>query len=92
MNLHPATHPARLVRGMPFDDIWLRVEEQNLSVLPETGAILFGIRIERVRLQDVLADDEVRRRFRHTLETMPAAVATYKGLNEVMPDLLARLA
>ena len=92
MNLHPATHPARLVRGMSFDDIWLRVEEQNLSVLPESGAILFGIRIERVRLRVVLADDEVRRRFRHTLETMPAAVATYKGLNEVMPDLLARLA
>ena len=73
---------------MPLDDIWLRIEEQNLSVLPENDAILFGIRIERIRLTEVLADNEIRQRFHHTLKTMPPAVATYKGLSNVLPDLL----
>lgn len=89
MNLHPATNPPRLVHGMPLDDIWLRIEEQNLSILPKSGAILFGIRIERIRLIEALADKDVRQRFHHTLKTMPPAVATYKGMCDVMPDLLS---
>lgn len=88
MNLHPAINPPSLTPGMSFDDIWLRIEEQNLSVLPETGAVLFGIRIERIRLKEILVDPEIRDRFHHTLKTMPAAVAAYKGLADVMPDLL----
>ncbi len=89
MNLHPITNPPRLVQGMPLDDIWLRIEEQNLSVLPENDAILFGIRIDRIRLTEVLSDDEVRSRFHHTLQTMPPAVAAYKGMSDVMSDLLS---
>lgn len=88
MNLHPAINPPRLTRGMSIDDIWLRIEEQNLSVLPETGAVLFGIRIERIRLKEVLANVEIRHRFHHTLKTMPATAAAYKGLADVMPNLL----
>ena len=73
---------------MPYDDIWLRIKEQNLSVLPETGAVLFGIRIERIRLNEVLANDELRSRFHHTLQSMPPAAAAYKGMSDVKSDLL----
>lgn len=88
MNLHPATNPRRLEQGMPFEDIWLRIEDQNLSRLPKSDAILFGIRIESIRLTEVLVDAEIRRRFNRTLKTMPPTVAVYKGLSEVMPELL----
>ena len=87
-NLHPKVAPPRLMSGMSASDIWLRIENQILSPLPETGAILFGIRIERIRLTEVLQDPVVRRNFHQTIQTMPVEVAAYKGLSEIGPDLL----
>ncbi|MDB4384924.1 DUF3445 domain-containing protein [Opitutaceae bacterium] len=87
-NLHPAIKPPPLMTGTPPDKIWVRVERQILTPLPETGAMLFGIRIERIRLDEVLAAPDTKRRFHRTIATMPAAVATYKGLSAVLPDLL----
>jgi hypothetical protein len=89
LNLHPATRPPRLIAGMSSDQMWLRIERQLLTSLPHSGAVVFGIRIERVRLATVLLDPEVRRRFHRTIATMPPAVAAYKGLDAVIPDLLA---
>jgi len=87
-NLHPATHPPSLRSGMGADQIWLRVERQILTPLPESGAMLFGIRIERIRLDRVLTDPKVRRRFHRAIVTMPAEVAAYKGITDVLPALL----
>ncbi|GAB5559355.1 MAG: hypothetical protein SynsKO_10020 [Synoicihabitans sp.] len=88
-NLHPATHPPPLIAGLRPDQIWLRVERQILTPLPETGAMLFGIRIERIRLDKVLADSEVKQRFHRAIATMPPEVAAYKGLSDVREDLLS---
>lgn len=87
-NLHPALKPPPLRAGTPSDKIWVRVERQILTPLPETGAMLFGIRIERIRLDDVLADPDTQRRFHRTIATMPEAVAAYKGLTDIRDDLL----
>ena len=87
-NLHPSVGAPKLVAGMTPDQMWLRVERQILTPLPKTGAMLFGIRIERMRLDRVLADPEVRRRFHHAIATMPPAVAAYKGLTKVLSALL----
>lgn len=87
-NLHPATKPPSLVAGTAPDQMWLRVERQILTPLPQTGAMLFGIRIERIRLDEVLADPDTKRRFHRAITTMPPEVAAYKGLSEVLPDLL----
>lgn len=87
-NLHPATHPPRLEAGMTADQMWLRVERQILTPLPESGAMLFGIRIERIRLDEVLGDPDVRRRFHRAIATMPPEVAAYKGLTLVADDLV----
>ena len=87
-NLHPAVNAPRLESGMPADQIWLRVERQILTPLPQTGAMLFGIRIERIRLDHALSDSAVRRRFHRTIATMPPAVAAYKGLADIKSDLL----
>lgn len=87
LNLHPGVHPPRLTAELDLDHMWLRIEDQILSPLPNTGALLFGIRIERICLAEVLQDERVRRRFHHILVTMPPAVAAYKGLTEVLPKL-----
>ncbi len=87
-NLHPTTNPPPLKTGLGTDRMWLRVERQILTPLPQTGAMLFGIRIERHRLDHVLADPDVRRRFHRAISTMPPAVSAYKGLADVAADLL----
>jgi len=87
-NLHPAIKPPPLVAETPPDKIWVRVERQILTPLPETGAMLFGIRIDRIRLDDVLADPDTKRRFHRTIATLPPEVAAYKGLSAALPDVL----
>ncbi|MCF3651811.1 heme-dependent oxidative N-demethylase subunit alpha family protein [Synoicihabitans lomoniglobus] len=89
-NLHPSTHPPALTAGMTTDQMWLRVERQILTPLPRTGAMLFAIRIERIRLDAFLADSDARRRFHRTISTMPPEVAAYKGLAAVADDLVER--
>lgn len=88
-NLHPDVKAPRLVAGLRADQMWLRIERQMLTPLPRSGDVLFGIRIERIRLDHVLSDPEVRSRFHRTVATMPLAVAAYKGLTEVRSELLS---
>lgn len=87
-NLHPAVSPPKLDADRRAEQMWLRVERQLLTPLPRTRAVLFGIRIERRRLDRVLAQPEVRARFHRTLATMPAEVVDYKGLTAVRETLL----
>lgn len=60
--------------------VWLRVETQTLQRLPETGAILFGIRIHRTRLDDVARDPEAARALLGAIATMDPAMQAYKSL------------
>ncbi len=69
-NLHPATNPPPLIAGTPPEKMWLRVERQILTPLSDTGAMLFGIRIERVRLDEVLVDPDTKVRFHRTIAIM----------------------
>lgn len=87
-NLHPSANAPKLVKGLRADQMWLRIERQILTPLPNSGDMLFGIRIERVRLDEALSDPEVRRRFHRTIATMPREVADYKGLLDVLGDLI----
>lgn len=87
-NLHPAVDAPKLAAGMATAEMWLRVERQILTPLPQTGTMLFGIRIERIRLDHALADPDVQSRFHRTIASMPLDVAVYKGLDQVLPTLL----
>ena len=73
---------------MSAEHVWLRVEHQSLLRLPDTGAVLFGIRIENVSLPEVLAHAETRRGLAHQLSTMPDPTAAYKGLTAARPRLV----
>jgi hypothetical protein len=79
-NQHPSRALPRLDEQVMLDEIFFRVEEQSLVSLPRTGSILFGIRLKIVALSELKKDGEARVRLIHALETMPEAMATYKGL------------
>lgn len=65
------------------ENVWLRVEHQTLQRLPRTGAILFGIRIHRTRLDEVARDPEAARAVLGAVETMDPAMQRYKSLELV---------
>lgn len=91
LNLHPALARPRL--GLPMDpaQVWLRVEHQVLACLPETGGVVFGIRIAVHPLAELLADADLRSRFARALGSMPEALVAYKGIAPVRQALLALL-
>lgn len=62
------------------EKVWLRVEHQTLQRLPETGAILFGIRIHRTRLDAVAREPEVAKTMIQAIETMHPDMQHYKSI------------
>ena len=63
--------------------VWLRVEHQTLQRLPESGAILFTIRIHRTRLDAVARDAEAARSLVASMQSMHPAMRRYKSLERV---------
>ncbi len=75
----PDTPPAR--PDMDPRDLWLRVEWQTLRRLPETGAILFGIRTWVERLADfALRDPWLTDNLADLVAKLPDDVAEYKSI------------
>ncbi|WP_221031911.1 heme-dependent oxidative N-demethylase subunit alpha family protein [Actomonas aquatica] len=91
LNLHPALGRPRLRADTPLESVWLRVEHQILAALPESGAIVFGIRIALHPWGEVVADATARTGLRRALATMPERVAAYKGLAGIRARLVAEL-
>lgn len=79
--------------SLPLDPgrVWLRREHQILFRLPETGGIVFGIRLEHTSLRQVLNDPEMARRWARGLQTMPAELLSYKRLLEARQELVQLL-
>lgn len=77
--------------GSAAHRIWLRIEHQTLQRLPGTGAILFGIRIHRTRLDDVGRDRAAAATLVEAIETMPPETQRYKSLGMVRDAALAHL-
>lgn len=88
-------HPSRPVPALSAEatpmTTWLRVESQFLTRLPRTGAVLFGIRLEVVRLDELARDADLARGLADTLATMDEAVARYKGLASARETLARQL-
>ena len=93
LNLHPARAVPAPAPPVVLDRLWLRVEHQALMALPQTGGIVFGIRIALHRL-DVLAatDSAATAGLRRALVTMPETMLRYKRLNTVRDDIVRQLA
>jgi hypothetical protein len=92
LNHHPDRGLPQLDAGVRAEEIFLRVEHQALVALPKSGGILFGIRVVTHPLAEAQADPVARHRLRRALETMPEAVATYKGIASARLKILEMLA
>lgn len=80
LNQHPVRNLPRLSADVTLEEIWLRVEHQALVLLPESGGILFGIRISMHPLTEVRQDSVAAERLARSLLSMEEDVAEYKGL------------
>jgi hypothetical protein len=92
LNQHPSLGLAKLAPPLTEDDVWLRIEDQSLLALPESGGVLFGIRIRVVSLREVKADPVAAQRLHRAIATMPEAMLRYKNLWEAKSELLRLLA
>ena len=79
-NQHPARNLPKLSATSAPESVLLRVEEQILCSLPETGGVLFGIRLRHHSLGEVWDQPEWHDRIERALRTMPEAMARYKNL------------
>jgi hypothetical protein len=81
LNQHPSRNLPRLDETVTLEDVWWRLEEQSLVALPQSGGVLFGIRVTVHPLAHVRAHPAARKGLRQALETMPDEMARYKGIH-----------
>jgi hypothetical protein len=78
-------HPRRKIPAIaPEADpqrVYLRIEWQVLTAI-SAAALLFGIRVFHVPIEEVKSSSELGSRLARNLETMPDAVAQYKRLDQ----------
>jgi dimethylamine monooxygenase subunit A len=60
------------------DNLFLRVERQTIRKLPQTGAVLFTIRIRLTKLTDLLVYNDYNTAFAQAWKTAPQNVRDYK--------------
>lgn len=88
---HPAIRIPALDEKALLSSTWLRLERQLLLRLPESSAILFGIKITIHRLDELAAFPSVASRIARALQTMPGSIAAYKGLSSCRETLARQL-
>lgn len=91
LNQHPSRQLARLDAKVALEEVWFRAEYQSLAALPKSGGVLFGIRLvieplSRLRNDPVFASGLAR-----AIQTMPEAIARYKGVFRARERLLELL-
>ncbi len=91
LNQHPRRALPRFDATVKPDEVWLRVEHQALVALPTTGGVLFGIRVIIHSLAEVKQDSAAARGLHRALQTMPEAMAAYKGIAPARNALLQML-
>ncbi|MBI1348964.1 DUF3445 domain-containing protein [bacterium] len=87
-NHHPCCPRTPLEICPRVDQVWIRIEHQLLLKLPQSGGILFGIRLEIMPLAAVVSHSLARRQLLHQLETMSPLIAEYKGLTAARSGLI----
>lgn len=91
LNLHPSRRSPRLDASVKLEDVWWRLEEQSLVSLPMAGGILFGIKVTTQPLSLIKNHAPACQGMIRTLQTMPDAMTTYKGLASAKERLIQLL-
>ncbi len=86
-NQHSSEPVPMLTAETPPDQIFVRVEDQHLLKLPETGAIAFGIRITSFAWCEVRQDAAIRSSILEKLRSMPQEVSRYKSVSEILTTI-----
>ena len=73
------------------DTLYLRVERQTLTRLPQSGAVLFGIRVHSYKLAFAITRPVVAARLAEAVRALPEETVHYKSLKAFGPALLAWL-
>jgi hypothetical protein len=73
------------------EKLFLRVERQSLSLLPASGAVLFGIRVHVYPLAPITARPEIAARLAEAVRQLPPEIALYKSLIPFRDALLTHL-
>ncbi|MBW2313928.1 MAG: DUF3445 domain-containing protein [Deltaproteobacteria bacterium] len=89
--LHGNRSREPVTRADVAERVWLRVERQTLRRFPETGAILFTIRIHRDRLGGLAAEPARAGLLAEDLRTLPEELARYKSIPDLREPVLAYL-
>ena len=85
-----ATNP-RITPENAGDMLYLRVERQTLRRLPQSDAILFGIRVHSYPLARAITQPGHAARLAEAVRALPDATVHYKSLRAFAPSLLAWL-
>ncbi|HTI68465.1 MAG TPA: heme-dependent oxidative N-demethylase subunit alpha family protein [Candidatus Limnocylindria bacterium] len=88
LNAHPERGLPRLGAVATLDRTWLRLEHQAFRRLPRNQGLLFALRVEVFRLDELLLEDEAKGDFARMMETMPPEVASYKGVEMARSSLI----
>ena len=75
---------------MGLDEVFFRVEEQSLGALPRSRGVLFGIRLKVIPLAGYAGTSEGLK-LAELLESLPEAMAQYKGLNRARARIIELL-
>lgn len=79
-----APDPPTSPRSLPVEEIatglWLRSERQTLRALPESGAVLFTIRVQQVGFGALAGRPDVAAAFAARIESQPAVLTAMNGL------------
>jgi hypothetical protein len=84
-------HDATITEQNAGDRLFLRVERQTLRRLPETGAVLFGIRVHVYPLGLAVSGPDDAARLAAAVRALPEAMAHYKSLPMFQAALLGWL-
>lgn len=90
-NHHPRRGRRHLDETITPEEIWLRLERQILYRFPQTGGILFGIRLAITPWNEIVQIEDARNGLRRSLQTMPDEIAQYKGLLSARSRMLGWL-
>jgi hypothetical protein len=60
--------------------VFLRVERQTLSLLPNSGSVLFGIHVHVYPVDRVAARPDIAARLAEAIRALPEPIRRYKNL------------
>lgn len=86
-NQHPDRNLPGVESPVTLEGAWLRREDQCLLTLPQTGGVVFGIRVTHTSWRELRNHPAAAHSVARALRTMPIQMQAYKRLDVVSEEL-----